>query len=77
MTNPNEPAYPTQSESPIGRFPGLTKREVFAMAAMQGMLASSQLKDIIELRDDPCATVASEALMYADAILAKLAKGEG
>lgn len=43
MTSPNEPIHPWKSEVSNGHcFPsgfGLTKREVFAMAAMQGFLA--------------------------------------
>lgn len=75
MTHPDDPAYPMFCEQSGPQY-GLTKREAFAMAAMQGLLASGQLKDIIETCDDPCATVAIEAVGYANAMLAELAAGK-
>ena len=44
MTNGNDPAFPNtfvSHELAICQNDGLTKREVFAKAAMQGMLANS------------------------------------
>lgn len=38
MTNPTDPAFPVSSGGAL--FDGLTKRELFAAMAMQGMLAS-------------------------------------
>lgn len=50
MTEPKEPAYPSETERQTGpnsfHFMGLTKREYFAAMAMQGMLAGSQGLDI-------------------------------
>ena len=46
---------------------GLTKREMFAMAAMQGMLSNPTLG-----YDVGCSTVAECATGYADALLAEL-----
>lgn len=43
----NDPAHPVPSV--LGNYSGLTKREVFAMAAMQGLAASlsaSQIRDL-------------------------------
>jgi hypothetical protein len=39
MENKNKPAFPPGNPMVIGN-EGLTKREMFAMAAMQGMLAN-------------------------------------
>lgn len=77
--NANEPAYPGEIEvastdplilRPIQTGPrryksaGLTKREAFALAAMQGILASGH--------SDP--TTAGRAIWHADALLAELEK---
>ena len=45
---------------------GLTKREMMAMAAMQGLLAAPDLNTV-----QP-SSVASTAIIYADALLAEL-----
>lgn len=37
LTNPSAPAYPCSTED---RWPGLTKRELFAAVALNGMLAT-------------------------------------
>lgn len=47
-------------------FPGLTKRELFAMAAMQGLRSTGDYSDRHE--------VARIAVAQADALLAELAK---
>ena len=75
MTKPNDggPAYP-QSIHPDGPFGGLTKREAFAMAAMQGLLAGGWGDSVPH--DDVAATsdAAAFSVMYADALLAELNK---
>lgn len=38
MSNPNDPAYPTMSRG------GMTIRQQFVMAAMQGLCANRRLK---------------------------------
>ena len=64
-TSSHNPAFPT---SPIGSVPGregMTKREYFAAAALQGILAnSSQLASADH--------TASLAIEYADKLLEKL-----
>lgn len=92
MSNPNDPAYPTQgdklidlntgAEQVFGRFPGLTKREAFAMAAMQGMCANPSIIgpnarcgwDYVNCTPSG---LAQAAMVQADAQLAELAKEGG
>jgi hypothetical protein len=63
MNNGDKPAAPV----PLEAWNGLTKREAFAKAAMQGLLANSQLaKDITDL------ALATSARNFADATLAAL-----
>jgi hypothetical protein len=49
---------------------GLTKRETFAMAAMQGILASKPERDYISIES----SVTIAAVMYADELLRQLEK---
>ena len=72
MDNTNEPAYPMPPvhSADLGMMLshgnlGLTKREAFAMAAMQAMANDNNLSFEI---------VAGYAVQYADALLAELAK---
>ena len=60
------PAYPTSVEL----YGGLTRREAFAMAAMQGMLAAGGSWP--DARD--CAEIARRSVVQADALLAELSK---
>lgn len=74
MTLNREPAFPLlDSSGPSGlglRDPGLTKRELFAAMAMQGLAARhGDFSRIIE-----CPQVAEVAVGYADALLRELAK---
>lgn len=64
--NPDKPAYPTDIhyERPNKYHTGLTKRELFAMAAMQGILASSA--------DRGDQAVAKMSVKFADALLNEL-----
>lgn len=60
-TDPNEPAF-----SALGD--GLTKREYFAALAMQGLAS--------HLPDSDIEHYANEAVLGADALIAKLNEGE-
>jgi len=74
-TNANLPAMPLTSEPyPVGAIPtnrqvssGLSKREMFAMAAMQGLLASLTADDDLSPKE-----LARSAVVNADALLAEL-----
>jgi hypothetical protein len=67
MTKANEPAFPHYHS--IGNCgTGLSKREYFSALAMQGIMADGQTKDI--------PSIATAAVMVADALLAELEKGE-
>jgi hypothetical protein len=76
MSNGNDPAYPCD----IGPYMrnGLTKREAFAMAAMQGILGSEYVMKFSDdaLDADPTTTrgkwLAKQAVGFADALLAAL-----
>jgi hypothetical protein len=77
MSNANEPAFPTSVQrGQSGEYwtedeGGVTKRELFAAMAMQGMLADPNIRgDISELPG----VVAAESVAFADALLAELAK---
>lgn len=92
MSKPNEPAFPQTNEQrysdPIhgvvrpldiyGEAPaGLTKRELFAAMAMQGVVQRPpELNTVYDaIRDAP--SVAQCSVAFADALLAELAKAEG
>ena len=78
MKNADMPAMPIEF-SGFGQFApeahtGITKREMFAMAAMQGMLSHS---DVMHTNDDEeheniSHAVAANAVLMADALLSKL-----
>jgi hypothetical protein len=78
MTNPNDPAFPSPSkwnmhgEPKMQDFPGLTKREAFAKAAMQGLHANPRVFDEIQGHEDALAQVARWAVEAADALIAAL-----
>ncbi len=55
----------------VGFEPVLTKREAFAMAAMQGLLSNPSIHSIAGFDTE---VVAIDAVMFADALLAELAK---
>ena len=90
IENKNTPAMPVSlSEEyqcsdglPVGhsvtkertvKYEGLTKREMIAMHAMQGLLSSSSDSDGIWTNEGP-SFIASEAVAFADALLAELDK---
>jgi hypothetical protein len=81
--NGNLPANPfTQEPYPIGAIgdsygpmaTGLTKREMFAMAAMQGLLANATVKLNIGPTGSDNLKLGSVAVSLADALLAGLEK---
>lgn len=73
------PAFPIKTEED-GTYWGLTKREAFVKAAMQGMIANSQnmelLRKSIEKHGDnkPMELFAKLSLRFADVHLAELEK---
>lgn len=69
MKNADNPAMPVTPSASIFQEPGLTKREHFAALAMHGLASACSVEG--EWTHDPN-TVASEAIGYADALLAKL-----
>lgn len=80
MTNPNDPAFSGmyhEAHEPT-HYHGLTKREKFAKAAMQGLTAGiSQFNDqdqniIVNRPKD----IAELSCLYADALIAELNKAE-
>ena len=78
MKNADMPAMPTPTEGGVTAHNteptyGLTKREMFAMHAMQGLLSSSSDSDGIWTNEGP-SFIASEAVAFADALLAELDK---
>lgn len=62
MDNADKPAFPVQ----IDDWHGLTKREQFAMAAMQGYIAGNEKRNIYD--------IAEYSVHAADALLKELAK---
>lgn len=84
MTNPNDPASPIFRTSDYSQditctSPGLTKREEFAKAAMQGLCANPYLsKQGVDMQvsgDEYRTRLATEAILQADALIAALNKG--
>ncbi len=71
------PAFPDQRDwsvaFPSDKLfqPGVTKRELFAAMAMQGMLANC----LCDHSDKPAISTAKLSLEYSDALLAELRKG--
>lgn len=80
--NGDMPATPLQNEGwpslfsavvdQEGLCTGLTKREQFAMAAMQGLLSSFGQHDVTDYGE-----IASDSVMAADTLLAELDKARG
>lgn len=79
MSNGNEPACPLPFEDEgRARYIGLTKRELFAAMAMQGMAASEFWEENMQADraggDSMVREVAHIAVLAADALLAELEK---
>lgn len=67
----NECGTPFDFMNETKKYTGLTKREMFAMYAMQGLIAADHANGSQKLCDED---VASMAVYYADALLEELAK---
>jgi hypothetical protein len=67
-TGANWPAYPVTEDSYHEPSRGLTKRELFAAMAMQGALGGAPGSHLVPNN------LARESVMYADDLLAELAK---
>lgn len=72
MSFADDPAFPVQTVFGPDGYPhwgsnGMTKRELFAAAALQGMLATPA-------RDGTYENYAYDAVHFADALIAELAK---
>lgn len=53
-------------------YPGLTKREMFAIHAMQGLLSSDDSSICFYKNNEGAKDIAQSAVAYADALLAEL-----
>lgn len=80
MNNGNKPAMPINTFEKDGavsistnEHTGLTKREMFAMYAMQAMLTSKFVEDFNDYNlPDKNATLCARAVHYADSLLKEL-----
>jgi hypothetical protein len=74
-TDPNELAYPFQCQGPTTGpefYYGLTKRELFAAMAMQGMI------DPTDWPNEPALTeISRRSVIASDALIAELNRTEG
>jgi hypothetical protein len=70
MSNATDPVFPVADWGAC-QLPGMTKREYFAALAMQGYLAMYSGPDVTS---PPADRTAQESVMYADALLAELAR---
>ena len=70
-TGANWPAYPVTEDSYHEPSRGLTKRELFAAMAMQGLSSNPAM---CTMSDGPASAIAQWAVQHADALLAELAK---
>ncbi len=68
----NECGTPFDFMNETKKYTGLTKREMIAMHAMQGILSNSETMNWIA--GDDGLTVSSQAVIMADALLEELAK---
>lgn len=74
MTAARETVYPVTSWSEYNE-PGLTKREMFAMMSLQGLIANPDfLTEAADESLDPFAAAAQLAVRQADALIAELNK---
>lgn len=66
MTEADEPAYPP-FDAGYRHYTGLTKRELFAAMAMQGLLANPETNPDY---------IPSQAAFFAEELIAELSKGD-
>jgi hypothetical protein len=72
INNRDLPAMPVAIDSATG-CEGLTKREMFAMSAMQGLIVSCWKDvDLYESASDLLKNIAESSVEHADALLAEL-----
>lgn len=72
LTNGDQPANPVvETDNCINIVTGLTKREAFAMAAMQGM---SSHPDFYNMSESFADTIVIDCVKFADALLKELEK---
>ncbi len=64
----NQPAYPLELDADCGPYSGMTIREAFAMAAMQGFLAQDTSQELEQW------DIVHWSVEHADTLLAQLAK---
>lgn len=75
--NHNGDAMTLRSASRLVASGGMTKREMFAMAAMQGLIASNMLEvSDFETAKEWCEWTADAAVKHADALLSRLEREE-
>ena len=73
--NKNKPAYPAVNagnDQPSFYESGLTKRELFAMAAMQGILAAMDCQSMVNNRATDSVGATNLAIVMADELLKQL-----
>lgn len=78
MKNADKPAMPIELNG-FGQFApeahtGLTKREMFAMHAMQGFLSDADYADLYETAPEWRKNIAEASVEFADALLKELEK---
>lgn len=79
MTNGSNHAFPhihIPSTGGLNVEGGLSKRELFAAMAMQGLLGTEEKYHWFYSREEAYPGIASYAVMHADALLAELEKKE-
>lgn len=76
MKNGNTPAMPVTHDSNDVResHQGLTKREMFAMHAMQALLSDSDYAELYDTRDEWISSITKNSCELADALLKELEK---
>jgi hypothetical protein len=80
IKNADLPAMPISEEDTdridagVTIYTGLSKREMFAMAAMQGLLSNSTIRANIGVDGKDNSKIAGGAVAIADALLAELEK---
>lgn len=74
IKNADLTAMPCHTQSTSNSFGGLTKREMFAMHAMQGLLSDTSYADLYNSADEWRKNVSEASVEFADALLAELDK---
>lgn len=69
-TNPNDPAFPSHGTMGEVCYEGLTKREIFAIKVLQGLLHNETRLTNIKSNRKEC--LAESAISFADVLIQKL-----